>query len=225
MAAVDNVCKYFKFGFCKFKDSCMKRHVEEVCAEVNCSLTSCYKRHPIVCRYFKLGGRCKFGQRCAYRHEESKEHLEIENLKNEVKILVERLKVVEEQMQALNLKEKQLRNSNHAPVVVQNRKLVMALNSNPEPEISNSNENIPQLDGVNISLSNSEPSIRRAKSVSELIETDCWVCDMEFDTTEDLANNFNEGRKEYSEAELLCKECFYFLSEKFSKEDIFNALG
>ena len=197
-----------------------------MCNESNCSVNNCTKRHPTICRYFKLYGKCKFNQRCAYRHIESKDHLEIEKLRNEVKALAERLKFLEEQLQSLKQKENELGISNPTPVLVQDnqRKCVLTIETN---QVVSNDERIPQLDGGNTSLESiSRPTpIKKASSISDLIESDCWVCDVDFDTTEDLKNNFNEGRMQYKELELLCKECFIFLSQKFSKEEIFNCLG
>ena len=57
------------------------------------------------------------------------------------------------------------------------------------------------------------------------LDDDCWVCEVDFDTIEELAENFEKGRKEYEESELLCKGCFTFLSTKFNQEDILKLLA
>ena len=63
-----DTCRFNKFGHCKFKATCRKVHLENVCQIDACDGTSCNMRHPVLCRYFSLFGRCKFSP-CSYRHE------------------------------------------------------------------------------------------------------------------------------------------------------------
>ena len=63
------VCKFNKSGYCKFRDSCLKRHENAVCIEENCN-GKCIRRHPKLCRYFAQHNYCKFGNLCKYKHEE-----------------------------------------------------------------------------------------------------------------------------------------------------------
>ena len=65
----ENVCRFFKFGFCKFKSQCRYKHVTEVCDDQKCNTKSCQKRHPRMCKYFVNFGSCKLGTTCAYAHE------------------------------------------------------------------------------------------------------------------------------------------------------------
>ena len=62
------VCRHFKFGYCKYKNTCRLHHVQEVCDSKSCDVESCNKRHPKVCRYWREYGRCKFSEFCSYRH-------------------------------------------------------------------------------------------------------------------------------------------------------------
>ena len=68
MVQVHNVCKFYKYGFCKFRTYCKARHVEEICSDLDCSIELCNKRHPRECHYYREYGRCKFGTFCCYRH-------------------------------------------------------------------------------------------------------------------------------------------------------------
>ena len=38
-----NVCFKFKFGFCKFKERCVYRHVTLVCEDYQCDVSKCEK--------------------------------------------------------------------------------------------------------------------------------------------------------------------------------------
>ena len=62
-----SVCRYNKFGFCKFKTSCRKRHVSELCDSSECDISNCEKRHPKNCKFHKYR-RCKFGLNCMFFH-------------------------------------------------------------------------------------------------------------------------------------------------------------
>ena len=62
-------CQYFKFGFCKYKDYCIKEHVKKICDKKQCDVKRCNFRHPKNCSYFKQFNYCKFGDFCLYRHE------------------------------------------------------------------------------------------------------------------------------------------------------------
>ena len=81
-----NVCQHLKYGFCKFLDKCKYKHVNENCNEKSCEINDCEKRHPMLCRYFKEFGRCKFGSFCYYRHS-NYEELMIETMNNKLNSL------------------------------------------------------------------------------------------------------------------------------------------
>ena len=62
------VCKYHKYGHCKFQNVCRYQHNEELCETTQCDVYNCSKRHPKRCRYFEEFGRCKFGDFCSFAH-------------------------------------------------------------------------------------------------------------------------------------------------------------
>ena len=62
------VCKHFQTGFCKFADKCKRQHEKEICQTTHCSLKTCRKRHPKLCKFFSLNHFCKFGDLCCYKH-------------------------------------------------------------------------------------------------------------------------------------------------------------
>ena len=61
------LCRYNKYGHCKYNDSCHFRHVNVICVTKECGVFDCDKRHPVVCNYFKNFKRCKFSP-CSYNH-------------------------------------------------------------------------------------------------------------------------------------------------------------
>ena len=64
------VCRHFKFGHCRYLDTCRYEHVKEVCGSTECAEESCRKRHPRPCFYYSVYKHCKFGSFCHYSHED-----------------------------------------------------------------------------------------------------------------------------------------------------------
>ena len=84
---MEGVCKYFQCGFCKFGEHCRKKHVKEICPIQSCTLISCTKRHPKVCRYFLVHNSCKFGDQCSYKHINQSTRNNIDELKEKIVVL------------------------------------------------------------------------------------------------------------------------------------------
>ena len=91
------ICSYDKFGFCKYKSECQRRHYSQECEALEkCdSIRSCPKRHPKYCKMYALG-QCKFSD-CAYKHLGPKGNEEQNNL-------IEKLKKLEQVTHALTRK-------------------------------------------------------------------------------------------------------------------------
>ena len=85
------ICKYYKFGFCKFLSQCRKQHYNEECQEIDCNIENCPRRHPKICKYFEKYNRCKFGEYCAFAHRENPLVTEIRKLKIKFDSLAEDL--------------------------------------------------------------------------------------------------------------------------------------
>ena len=112
MASVQ-VCKYYKFGHCRFLDKCRHQHVTEVCDDISCDSTLCHKRHPKSCIFYREYKRCKFGSYCSYKHDNenivNKEHnqlcqLEITTLSSKIESLEESIKDLMKENTNLKLK-------------------------------------------------------------------------------------------------------------------------
>ena len=65
--ATTPVCKYFKFGHCKYRSCCRNRHVDVLCEDSSCNIMICEKRHPVICKFFSSYRRCKYNP-CSYKH-------------------------------------------------------------------------------------------------------------------------------------------------------------
>ena len=86
------ICKFNKFGYCKFGEKCRKQHNKEICLEQSCEISQCNLRHPKVCKYYRNYGRCKFSP-CAFKHEDRGHNSEI--VDNEIKTLHDKLLALE----------------------------------------------------------------------------------------------------------------------------------
>ena len=82
-----NVCRYNKFGHCKYCENCKFMHVNEECENVACEIINCNLRHPRICNYYRDYQRCKFGEWCSFKHEVNND----EESKESIKVIFERL--------------------------------------------------------------------------------------------------------------------------------------
>ena len=65
------ICKFYKYGYCRYGPTCSYRHEATVCEDESCDIIKCMKRHPKKCRYWADFGRCKFGTFCSYKHTDN----------------------------------------------------------------------------------------------------------------------------------------------------------
>ena len=191
------VCTHYQFGFCKHKNFCRKRHVEERCENSECNSSSCEKRHPISCKYFEAYKRCKFGEFCAFDHRPPYNPLqeEINTLKAKIDDLEKEIKSKNtEILQALERLEIQLADSRETKTPrgkpanlnnsVVNRSTTMSTVTFPEniPNVD-TNSRIPQLDGLTENVSellyceNCEKSFERKGELDLHIELHGYGCD------------------------------------------------
>ena len=97
-------CQYSKFGFCKFKDMCKRKHFTEECNKNSkCQeKNSCDKRHPKICNKYS-SGKCRFKNDCAYKHQSNFANQDKCEIQEKVKFL-ENI-VLELSLKLLNMEE------------------------------------------------------------------------------------------------------------------------
>ena len=66
--ATNQICRHFKYGYCRFLNNCRNQHIPEICNKEDCNMSLCSERHPRRCKYFFKFHRCKFGDFCMYSH-------------------------------------------------------------------------------------------------------------------------------------------------------------
>ena len=78
--ATQSVCLFNRFGYCRYKESCRKLHVDELCDYSSCEFSKCIQRHPKTCKWYKKYKRCKFNP-CKFSHEDDLDKLRVDSRK------------------------------------------------------------------------------------------------------------------------------------------------
>ena len=112
-------CLRSKFGYCRLGNICKNIHYSEICEKTCCAGTNCEKRHPVPCFYFNRFRRCKFGEFCAYRHNNTKE----QGLQEELKILRTEFNDLKKEIHENKKKEKSFSCDNCDQVYTTEKKL------------------------------------------------------------------------------------------------------
>ena len=102
------ICKFNKYGYCKFGNKCRQLHNNVTCESKQCKRNVCDKRHPNKCYYYSINNYCKFGSFCRYVHENNEENLKIvrAKVKKLENTLIEQFKVIENLQSELDKKSK-----------------------------------------------------------------------------------------------------------------------
>ena len=85
-----SVCRFNKFGYCKFGNRCFRKHENEIYENAKCNSKECSLRHPKNCKYFLDFQYCKFGAYCKFSHPTpitKATSKEIDDLKEKLKLL------------------------------------------------------------------------------------------------------------------------------------------
>ena len=147
-------CRYFNRGYCKYlKTKCKFFHPEEQCDNKSCDKKVCNKRHPKMCKYYIIKSKCRFNDKCFYRHalydyqtdsavNENSKMKELENLLrsregeiNKLQLSVEnKNKKIEQLEEAQNVSSKIIENLKKEIQIIakDNTDLIMKLNETKE---------------------------------------------------------------------------------------------
>ena len=93
------VCFHNNYGYCKFKEECRRRHVNTICENKSCEVSTCNSRHPKWCKYPIQYGRCKFNP-CAFLYFERDDS--IDNLTKENELISENIRKLDKEIEKLN---------------------------------------------------------------------------------------------------------------------------
>ena len=101
----ENVCRFNQFGYCKFGNTCFRRHENRLCENEHCEGQTCLYRHPRRCRFFFEYKYCKFGTYCRFKHEASASQdtlKEIEDLRKALENVNKKIKEKEEEIKRMD---------------------------------------------------------------------------------------------------------------------------
>ena len=103
----DEVCQFGKFGFCKFKESCKRKHYSEVCESLSMctNIKECPKRHPKMCRRLNSENKCRFKEECTYNNKRINPNEDVIVLKDKVDILENTVKELTKKVDIHNLEQ------------------------------------------------------------------------------------------------------------------------
>ena len=87
--ATQNLCRFNKYGFCRYEERCRKYHEKNLCENAHCVVKECLLRHPKICKYLRDYGYCKFGEWCYFSHKLLIKNYNIDN--NDIKELNDKL--------------------------------------------------------------------------------------------------------------------------------------
>ena len=107
--AANLYCRHHQYGHCKYGLQCRKQHSAETCENFPCTVNSCSKRHPKVCRYFLFTGHCKFNENCSFLHKHDPQsppdNLEkkIEKLREDIESLTTEIKRMKQILDSVSI--------------------------------------------------------------------------------------------------------------------------
>ena len=104
--ATQNVCSWFKFGYCRHREYCRRQHVKDICEKIECEVSNCISRHPKICKFYRDYGKCKFNP-CMFRHVKDENSDQVEALKKENESILKKLENIEKSMNDLDVQMEQ----------------------------------------------------------------------------------------------------------------------
>ena len=174
-----SVCRYNKFGYCRFSDKCHFRHDDVLCSDKNCDVFKCEKRHPKICTYQRDFGRCKFTTYCRYNHEK-----QINVRENS-----EKIRSVEKKLQ--EVEKKQVKNNSSEKIETIEKKIIdIAKTIIYEKDITNKLEAMEKIYQSDIEMLKEQ-----LKKMVTCEVYRCSDCKTKFSTVSDIKKHINKDHK------------------------------
>ena len=213
--AGENVCLFFKFGYCRFLEKCRKQHYNEICEITNCDTKHCHKRHPSICRYYENFQRCKFGDFCMFKHVKrvnemavkvTELEVDIKALQKENQTLMDKINSLEILLKNFTSKTKTTFATNDQPFPSSTIQTLLP-STVTIPDATKTSHNfspIPQLDG--------QSSFDEVNNTYEDVDdnNDCEYCYQKFDNYEDLSIHMEKRILFFCD---ICRVWFHFDDE------------
>ena len=232
--AAPNVCTYYKFGHCKFRDNCKHQHIHEVCENSSCNVITCMLRHPKECKFYMEHNRCKFSEWCDFAHIEKENSFE--KLKHENKSILGKLSEFENLLIQKDVKfydfEKQIIEKNtkieelnsKVEEIEKNVKKLLETMLNHDRKL----KSIPEVIKFQCSKCNFESvsdhglkvHIKRKHTVmnTDVFPKMCELCERKFENIKEMKKHMKEHS--YKDAKFKCEECDFIGQNKITMENL-----
>ena len=218
------VCMYQKYGFCKYKENCTKKHLNEECKDPKCkSKGSCDKRHPKLCKRYIQEKNCPYGETCGYLHREKEKSPEEKKLMERI----EQLEAVVKEKSTAEMKMEEAVRGLEKVVKAMSRKVIHLeeeiINIKDNSKINVSKElfkdksqyksSTPVSENKRPTLvDNQQKEYKKVSNVSEIVEKK---------DVEGIESKAKAAISEVKQSVLSCHECDYVAKkEKFLNKHI-----
>ena len=100
------ICKFNQYGYCRYKETCRKQHINENCENSSCDWKTCKLRHPKSCKFLREYGFCKFGEWCRFFHFEKENFMD--KFKRENDVILKKLSEIDKKIEVLHQHEDEI---------------------------------------------------------------------------------------------------------------------
>ena len=212
--AAQNVCSYFKFGYCKHREYCRKQHVKDTCENKECDISNCNLRHPKICKFYRDYNYCKFDP-CMFRHVEKEDNSQIKMLKMKTEAILKNISDIEISIQ--NLDNKILKSEEIIAKLAEFEKKVERMDV-IEKHINDKDSEIKTLiDRVNVvenKMTEKDDIIAKLNEKLNLLIDD--------EEIEDELEEVSEIEKTFCNPNDILKRCPHCSFETYIKDDLVN---
>ena len=178
----DEVCKFHKYGHCKFFDRYQKKHSKELCENSNSEIINCSLRHPRACKFFQAYGRCKF-EPCSYRHVDTREMILIKELQSSLEAKTVEVETLRNLLTAQTETVKRLEynlDENSANMAILKTELLAVVKSGPTMNALPAESRIKEVEDTNYILLHAIDDLEKGVKVLKLKMsrlTSCFECE------------------------------------------------
>ena len=204
---MENICEYYSCGYCKYKEQCKKNHVKEECDNgINChEKETCKLRHPKICKRMINYGYCRYGVKCAYKHNHIKNSYgedaieDIKNIKAELDVLKNTVKAL------MSIKEEGKSLQKDVKCLKEDIKLLIAVNKDTADRISQLQDECVYDTEEDEEEAEVYEAQNRFEDFEDLFQIEsvegeviyaCNVCDKGLDTEDDIKKHLKIHQKE-----------------------------
>ena len=210
-----SVCRYNKFGYCRFSDKCRFRHNDVLCADKNCDVFKCEKRHPKICTYQRDFGRCKFTTFCRYNHEKE---INVQENSEKIKAIEKKLKDVKKKYDVNNSSDKIEKIENKLVHIEKNQEMINEKNILKKLEAVEKTYQ-SEIETLKEQLRKMNKTVQEKDFKISLFENELKELKVKFEEQESVNKNIKEKADDIKkvkkhEQQFLCQVCEFQATSK-----------